>query len=138
MDRSSAQTELQAHFARYFDACDRADFDAVLEILDGATLVAGPVETDDPVAIRQAYASSHPAPDPDGRRLSKNHLTTLIVEGPDSDGVWTASAHYFRLEPGSDGPRVTRSGRLAQRLRRSAGPGGERWQVLRHQVISDF
>lgn len=54
------------HFARYFDAVDRADFDAVLGILDGATVSVGDLETADPAVIRNAYAARHVAPSPTG------------------------------------------------------------------------
>jgi uncharacterized protein (DUF849 family) len=86
--RAEVYCSLAEHFARYFDACDRGDHDQILEILAGATVVAGAIVTDDPVRIRAAYAANHPAPDQDGRRTVKSHGTNLLLDGPGSDGSW--------------------------------------------------
>jgi hypothetical protein len=122
------------HLARYFDACDRADIDEVMTILDGATVRVGTLETADPAAIRHAYESRQPAPMSDGRRRTKHHVTNLVV-GPDDDPTQVAaSAYYFRLEPSESGPVVAASGRIEQLLVRDA----HRWRVRRHTIVSDF
>lgn len=122
------------HLARYFDACDRADIDAIMTILTGATLRVGTLETADPVAIRHAYESRQPAPTPDGRRRTKHHVTNLVVEPGETPAQVAASAYYFRLEPSESGPVVAVSGRIEQVLVRDA----DRWQVRRHTIVSDF
>lgn len=122
------------HLARYFDACDRADIDAIMTILSGATLSVGALETDDPVAIRHAYESRQPAPTPDGRRRTKHHVTNLVVEPAEGPAQVAASAYYFRLEPRESGPTVAASGRIEQVLMRD----GHQWRVRRHTIVSDF
>lgn len=134
VSRAETYASLMEHFARYFDASDRADLDEVLRILDSATVVAGPVTTGDPDLIRAAYAARHPKPGPDGRRAVKNHASNLVVSGPDADGVWTATVYYVRLEPGDTGILATASGRIEERL----VPDGDDWQVLQHTILSDF
>lgn len=137
MTPHDAYVSLMQHFARYFDAVDSAEFDAVLAILAGATVVAGTLETTDPAVIREAYASTHAAPDGDGRRPAKNHVTNLIVDGPDGSGVWSATVYYFRLEPkrrDSEAIGVVTSGRIRQTLSRVGGS----WRVHRHEIVTDF
>lgn len=132
-----AYVSLLQHFARYFDAVDSADFDTVLGILAGATVRAGALETADPAVIREAYASKHAAPDADGRRPTKNHVTNLIVDGPDDSGTWRAAVYYFRLEPrrgDADAIGVGTSGRIRQTLTRL----GDSWRVHSHEIITDF
>lgn len=132
---ASAETYVSvlAHLARYYDACDRADFDAVMQILEGATLVVGGLETDDPSVIRQAYVSRQPAPHSDGRRRTKHHMSNVVVTA-DVELV-RATAYYLRLAAGDDGGVVvTTSGRLVQDLVRD----GERWRVLRHTIVTDL
>jgi hypothetical protein len=80
------------------------------------------------------YATRQAPPLEDGRRVTKHHVTNLIVEGPDADGVYEATVYYFRLQPGDAGPYVAASGRLREVVRRA----GERWQVLGHSIVSDF
>lgn len=125
---------LLQHFARYFDACDRCDIDAVMQIMDGATVGVGESAMSDPVAIREMYATRQVPPLPDGRRVTKHHVTNLLVDGPDADGVYEATVYYFRLQPSDSGPVVAASGRLREAVRRD----GERWQVLGHSIVSDF
>lgn len=127
-------TSLLVHFARYFDACDRCDIDAVMAIMEGATVGVGASALTDPAVIREMYASRQPAPLEDGRRVTKHHVTNLIVEGPDDDGLVTASVYYFRLQPAEGGPVVATSGRLREVVRRD----GDRWAVLTHAIITDF
>lgn len=127
-------TALLEHFARYFDACDRCDIDAVMEIMAGATVGAGEGAMSDPAAIRAMYESRQPAPSPDGRRATKHHVTNLQVEGPDPDGAYSATVYYFRLQPSDAGPVVAASGRLQEVVR----PAGDRFDVLRHSIVSDF
>lgn len=135
MTPTDIYVSLLEHFARYFEATDTADFDAVVGILDGAVVCAGALETDDPETIRQAYAARHPVPDASGRRGVKNHVTNLVVDGPDESGQWRAAVYYFRLEADEAG-RITvgTSGRLVQTLRRQ----GESWRVVRHEIIADL
>lgn len=127
-------TSLLQHFARYFDACDAKDLDAVMGIVEGATVIAGTTSTSDPEAIRAIYDTRQVAPLPDGRRQTKHHVTNLIVEDSDSGDEVTARVYYFRLQPSDSGPRVAASGRLEQVVIRA----GTRWQVLSHSIISDF
>lgn len=134
MNHAESYTSLLEHFATYFDAVDRADFDTVLRLLDGATLSVAGNEVSDPESIRRAYQAHHPLPGPDGRRQAKHHVTNLRLTGPDGDGAVEAAAYYFRLEPGADGPTVTLSGRLRQVVVRE----GESWRVRRHEVVTDF
>lgn len=132
MDAAERYTSLLAHFAGYFDACDRADFDEVMRILAGATVTVGPLSTSDPVQIRQAYEARQSPPLPTGLRTTKHHLTNLVVS--DDAGELHATGYYFRLEPGAQGPVVATSGRIEQVLSRADGW----WQVRRHRVITDF
>ncbi len=125
---------LLQHFARYFDACDRCDIDAVMQMMDGATIGVGESALSDPVVIREMYASRQEPPLEDGRRVTKHHVTNLLVDGPDADGVYEATVYYFRLQPGDSGPYVAASGRLREVIRRD----GDRWQVLGHSIVSDF
>jgi ketosteroid isomerase-like protein len=134
MQHAEEHVAVLEHLARYFDACDRADIDAVMRILAGATLALGDVETADPVVVRRAYESRQPAPAADGRRSTKHHVTNLVVEPGAEAGEVVASAYYFRLEPGPDGARVAASGRIRQVLLRDH----DAWRVRRHTVISDF
>lgn len=127
-------TSLLVHFARYFDACDRCDIDEVMRIMAGATVSAGSTTLSDPEVIREMYASRQPAPLPDGRRQTKHHVSNLLVEGPDGEGVYQVDAYYFRLQPGDQGPYVATSGRLRQVVRRDA----DGWQVLEHAIVTDF
>ena len=83
MTGAEVHASLQAHFARYFDACDRRDLDAIMTLLAGATVVAGERETSDPGAIRAVYEARQPAPTDDGRRRTKHHVTNLLADGPD-------------------------------------------------------
>ncbi|WP_411282751.1 nuclear transport factor 2 family protein [Lapillicoccus sp.] len=131
---SARYASLLEHFARYFAACDGYDLDTVMDILQGATVTSGGVTTTDPLALRDFYATRQPPPLADGRRVTKHHVTNLIVEGPDDDGVTAARAYYFRLEPGDHVPSVAASGRLEQAVVRE----GSRWRVLRHSILSDF
>lgn len=134
MNDADRHTSLLEHFARYFDACDRCDIDAVMAMMAGASVIAGDTELSDPAAIRQMYEVRQPKPLADGRRVTKHHVTNLIVDGPDETGAFTASAYYFRLEPHSGGPRVATSGRLSQKV----VPNGDKWRVRRHRIINDF
>ena len=124
---------LLQHFARYFDACDRCDIDAVMQIMHEATVGVGETALSDPVVIREMYASRQPAPMPDGRRVTKHHVTNLQVEELDG-GMLSATVYYFRLQPSDAGPVVAASGRLNEVVR----PDGDRWQVVSHSIISDF
>ncbi|WP_158221069.1 nuclear transport factor 2 family protein [Kineosporia sp. R_H_3] len=133
-DHAWVYASLQEHFARYFDACDRCDLDAVMQVLDGATVAAGGLETDDPQRIRALYEARQPAPAPDGRRTTKHHATNLVLEGPGADGPLRATVYYFRLEPGDAGPVVAASGRLEEVVVRD----GDRWRVVRHTIVSDL
>jgi len=134
MNHAESYTSLLEHFADYCDAVDRADLDAVMGILDGATLSAGGKELSDPAAIRGAYEARQQSSGPDGRFRTKHHVTNLRVTGPNADGTLDAAASYFRLEPGEDGPVVTTSGRLRQVVIRE----GEGWRVRRHEIVTDF
>jgi len=134
MTRSEMYASVLEHFALYFEATDAADFDEVLHILGGTAVVAGPMRLTDPDEIREAYAGRHPAPEPDGRRLVKNHATNLVLSGPDAEGAWTATMYYFRMEPGPGGAVVTTSQRIEQRIEQD----GDRWRVLQHTIIKDF
>lgn len=127
-------TALLVHFARYFDACDRCDIDEVMRIMAGATVGVGESALSDPAVIREMYASRQAPPLADGRRVTKHHITNLIVEGPDADGVYEAVVYYFRLQPGDSGPYVAASGRLRETVRRD----GDRFAVLGHSIVSDF
>jgi hypothetical protein len=131
---AGVHASLSQHLARYFDACDRCDLDAVMGLLAGATVEAGGVTASDPAAIRAVYEARQPAPTADGRRRTKHHVTNLQVDGPDAEGAHLATAYYFRLEPDETGSRVAASGRLQQRL----VDEGDRWRVVRHSIISDF
>ncbi len=124
---------LLQHFARYFDACDRCDIDAVMQIMHGATVGVGETALSDPAVIREMYASRQAAPMADGRRVTKHHVTNLLVE-PLADGLLSATVYYFRLQPSDAGPVVAASGRLNEVVRRE----GERWQVISHSIVSDF
>jgi len=126
-------TSLLQHFARYFDACDRCDIDAVVEIMAGATIGVGDTALSDPVAIREMYSSRQAAPLADGRRLTKHHVTNLLVEPLEGDEI-SATVYYFRLQPGESGPYVAASGRLNEVVARE----GDRWRVIRHSIVSDF
>lgn len=132
MPDAETYTSVLEHFARYHDACDRADFDAVLDQLAGATVRFGGLETDDAAVVRRAYETAQPAPHPDGRRRTKHHLTNLILTA-DGDAI-VASAYYLRLGAGSDGRELLTSGRLEQVLIRD----GAAWRVCRHTVTTDF
>lgn len=136
MSPHDAYVSLMQHFARYFEAVDSADLDAVLGILAGATVRAGTLDTSDPAEIRAVYASRHAAPDDHGRRPAKNHVTNLIADGPDQSGTWTANAYYFRLEPARDDTSigVATSGRIRQTLTRVE----DSWRVHRHEIVTDF
>ena len=134
MNHAEAYTSLLEHFADYCDAVDRAELDAVMRILDGATLSVAGNELSDPAAIRRAYQARQQAPGPDGRLRTKHHVTNLRVTGPGADGTLEAAVSYFRLEPGADGPVVTTSGRLRQVVLRD----GEVWRVRRHEIVADF
>lgn len=134
MNRAELHASLSDHFARYFDACDRKDLDAVMAFLAGAIVAAGPSEASDPAVIRSIYEERQPAPLDDGRRVTKHHVTNVLCDGPDADGAYLASAYYFRLQANSDGPYVATSGRLTQTL----APEGQRWRVLRHVITTDF
>jgi ketosteroid isomerase-like protein len=125
---------LLQHFARYFDACDRCDIDEVMTIMAGAAVGVGDSALSDPAVIREMYASRQEPPLPDGRRVTKHHITNLLVEGPDPDGVYEATVYYFRLQPSDAGPVVAASGRLREVVRRD----GDRWRVLGHSIVSDF
>ena len=129
-------TSLLQHFARYFDACDRCDIDAVVEIMAGATIGVGDTALSDPAAIREMYSSRQAAPLADGRRLTKHHVTNLLVESlePLEGGELSATVYYFRLQPGESGPYVAASGRLNEVVARE----GDRWRVIRHSIVSDF
>ena len=127
-------TGLLTHFARYFDACDRCDIDAVMRIMDGATVGVGENALSDPTVIREMYASRQEPPLPDGRRVTKHHITNLVVDGPDPDVVYEAAVYYFRLQPGEHGPYVATSGRLRETVRRD----GDRFAVLGHSIVTDF
>jgi len=132
-------TSLLQHFARYFDACDRCDIDAVVEIMAGATIGVGDTALSDPVAIREMYSSRQAAPLADGRRLTKHHVTNMLVEPLDpreplEGGEISATVYYFRLQPGESGPYVAASGRLNEVVARE----GDRWRVIRHSIVSDF
>ncbi len=131
---AGVHASLLHHFARYFDAVDRRDLDAVLDVLAGATVEAGPLVSDDPAEIRAMYAARQPAPEADGRRRTKHHVTNLLVDEPDAAGVREATVYYFRLEPSDAGPRIAASGRLRQQV---VDDGG-RWRVVRHSIVSDF
>ena len=124
---------LLQHFARYFDACDRCDIDAVVDIMAGATIGVGDTALSDPAAIREMYSSRQAAPLDDGRRLTKHHVTNLLVE-PLEGGELSATVYYFRLQPGESGPYVAASGRLNEVVVRD----GDRWRVIRHSIVSDF
>lgn len=134
MTRADTYTSLLEHFARYFDACDRCDLDGIMAVLAGATVTAGASVSDDPGAIRALYEARQPAPLADGRRVTKHHVTNLIVDGPDDAGALMASAYYVRLEAGSPDARIAASGRLTQTVL----PEGTSWRVLHHHIISDF
>ena len=127
-------TALLHHFARYFDACDRCDIDDVMRIMQGATVGVGEAALTDAAAIRAMYESRQPEPLADGRRVTKHHVTNLTVEGPDAEGVYSATVYYFRLQPSESGPYVAASGRLNERVRRV----DDRWHVLQHSIVSDF
>lgn len=124
---------LLVHFARYFNACDRADIDEVMQVMDGATVRTGAHVLSDPAMIREIYEMHQPKPLDKVRRATKHHITNLLVDGPDADGVYTAAACNFRLEPGASDPQLTASGRLSQTVRRD----GDRWQVLGHSIVTD-
>ena len=124
---------LLQHFARYFDACDRCDIDAVVDIMAGATIGVGDTALSDPAAIRAMYSSRQAPPLADGRRLTKHHVTNLLVE-PLGGGEISATVYYFRLQPGESGPYVAASGRLNEVVVRE----GDRWRVIRHSIVSDF
>jgi hypothetical protein len=134
MSRAELHASVSEHFARYFDACDRADIDAVMGIMQGAVVSAGDVETSDATAVRAMYESRQPPPLADGRRVTKHHVTNILVDGPDDSGAYEASAYYFRLQADAGGPHVAASGRLHQVLI----PDIAGWRVLRHSIISDF
>ena len=93
------------HFARYYDACDRADIDEVMQIMAGATISVGAQTLSNPAAIREMYETKQPKPLDEVRR-AKHPITKLLVEGPDADGVYAATVYYFRLEAGGSGPVV--------------------------------
>ncbi|RZU74947.1 branched-subunit amino acid transport system permease [Micromonospora kangleipakensis] len=94
------------HFARYFDACDRADSDEVMQIMAGATISVGAQTLSNPAAICEMYETKQPKPLDEVRRATKHHTTNLLVEGPDADGVYAATVYCFRLEAGGSGPVV--------------------------------
>lgn len=134
---ATTHASLLQHFARYFDACDRCDIDAVMEIMAGATIGVGDTALSDPDTIRAMYTSRQAAPLADGRRLTKHHVTNLLVETVDGDGdgpALSATVYYFRLQPGESGPQVAASGRLNEVVVRD----GDRWRVIRHSIVSDF
>lgn len=133
-DFATSYARAQTHFARYFDALDRGDLDAVMAILEGATVVAGGRSVTDPAVIRAVYAARHTTPARDGARPTKHVVSNVLLTGPDDAGRYEASAYYARLEPGDSGPVVALSGRIVTVLT----PAGERWQVVRHEVIHDF
>ncbi len=134
MNDAGRHTSLIEHFARYFDACDGYDIDAVMDILDGAAVTSGGVTTTDPATLRSFYETRQPPPLPDGRRVTKHHVSNLIVDDAASDEVVTARVYYFRLQAGQSGPYVAVSGRIEQ----DVVYDGSRWRVLRHSIISDF
>lgn len=134
MSPAETRTSLLEHFARYFDACDRRDIDTIMRMMEGAAVEAGGNETHDAADIRAMYEARQPAPLEDGRRVTKHHVTNLIVDGPDQEGVYAVSAYYFRLQANHAGPYVAASGRLRQAVK----PDGAQWRVLRHAIISDF
>lgn len=132
MNEPERYTSLLQHFACYFDACDRADFDGVVQILAGTTVTVGEFSTSDPIEIRRAYESRQSPPLPSGLRTTKHHLTNLVVT--EDEGEIHATGYYFRLEPGTDHPVIATSGRIEQVLVRVH----ERWQVRQHRIITDF
>jgi hypothetical protein len=134
MNSADVHSSLLEHFARYFDACDRCDIDAVMQILAGATVTVGATELSDPATIRDMYVARQPKPLEDGRRVTKHHVTNLLVEGPDNTGAFAASAYYLRLQAGPQGPYVAASGRLHQ----TVIPVATGWRVHHHHIISDF
>lgn len=125
---------VQQLLARYLDAVDGADLDAVADLLAGATVRTPAGELRGGSAIREAYARIQPAPLPDGRRRTKHHLTNLVVSEPDEDGVVVAEASYLVLVPGDDGPRVQKSGRFRDLVRWD----GTSWTIREHVVIPDL
>lgn len=136
MTQAELYTSVTEHFARYFDAVDRAEIDEVMAILEGATVKAGTVETADAGEIRQVYESRRADLRPHGGRTVKHHLGQVIVD-PGEHGSVAARAYYLRLEPGeseNSAPVIAVSGRLEQVLTRD----GDVWRVHRHEIIADL
>ncbi|WP_068400321.1 nuclear transport factor 2 family protein [Kribbia dieselivorans] len=134
MNYAEIHATLSTHFATYFEAVDVKDLDTVLDVLDGAVVTIGGAEITDPAQVRAFYEGRLIAPDGNGRRLTKHHVTNILWDGPDEAGVYDVRAYYFRLEPGKNRPRVTTSGRLQQRVVRD----GWRWRVVHHAIVTDF
>lgn len=125
---------LLQHFSRYFQAADLKDLDAIMAMMEGTTFTVGGVVLTDPEEIRSMYAARQPEPHPDGRRATKHHITNLIVDGPDDEGRYAATAYYFRLQPGESGPVIATSGRLVESLARVGGG----WRIIERAIITDF
>jgi ABC-type xylose transport system permease subunit len=129
-------TGLLVHFARYFDACDRADIDEVMQIMAGATISVGAQTLSNPAAIREMYETKQPKPLDEVR--TKHHSTKLLVEGPDADGVYAATVYYFRLEAGGSG-RVVAMAASPLGLRivawHALGLAVVAWYLLEHSPV---
>lgn len=125
---------VHAALCDYLDAVDSADFARLEDLLEQATVILPTGTITGGAAIREAYQRIQPAPDKEGRRQTKHHLTNLVVSGPQKDGAVLADAYYFVLEPAPDGPRVQKTGRFHDRLERA----DQGWRIREHRVIPDF
>jgi hypothetical protein len=119
---------VRQHLCRYFDAVDRADLDAVLDLLGDATVHLGDRVVTGRAGLAALYGPRLVAPAADGRRRTAHHLTNLVVTG---EGPVRAAASYLRLE---EGLVLTASGRVEQELE----PAGAGWRVLTHRVVADL
>lgn len=131
--REAARHVAATWLADYADAVDTADLEGLGQLCAGVTVHAptGAEGTGEEVAA--IYAPLVLAPDGDGRRRTKHHITNVSLRFPD-EGSAVVRAYYLLVKEVDGQPGIAGSGRYETHL----VVAGAAWHVREHRVTRDL
>lgn len=129
----SAWRTAQQWLSDYADAVDTADLTSLGRLCEGVAVHAPTGAQASGADVAVIYAPLVLAPDPDGRRRTKHHITNLSVRSDGADRA-RARAYYLLVKQVNGQPTIAASGRY-ETLLASSGQG---WQVTEHRVVRDL
>jgi len=119
--------------AHYADAVDTADLPALSRLCAKVTVHAPTGARATGTEVADIYARLVLAPEADGRRRTKHHITNVSVQLGD-DGTALVRSYYLLVKDVQGQPAVAASGRYDTLLVRTRAG----WHVIEHRVTRDL